>query len=250
MNRRRGTGLLTAGLLAYLIGSFPTADVVSKYVAARRGQDAHIDLRETGTKNPGALNAAKVLGTKWGLVILAGDVLKGLLGAIVGRRVGGNDGAYVAGVASVAGHCFPITTGFRGGKGVATSAGTSIACFPAYMPFDLALAGGSLALSKGQAGLATYLASGVFTAVATYWWRTGKSNLWGPKATKWLPIYAAASSGIIAYKFLTAPPVPTDEAVGMSEDHEPLAAQTTTARANGHNTKPMPHSATEATLAP
>ncbi len=210
MASRHTRGLLLAGGVAYLAGSFPTADLVSKYVSRRNGHDGVIDLREAGTKNPGALNAAKVLGTKWGLTILAGDVAKGAIACVAGRRIAGDDGAYAAGIGSVVGHCFPLTSGFRGGKGVATSAGTSIVCFPAYMPFDLALAGATTALSKGQAGTATYLASGVFTLAATYWWRRQKTNLWGPKATKWLPRYAAGTSGIIAFKFLTAPPLPVE----------------------------------------
>ena len=60
MTSKRTRRLLVAGGLAYLVGSFPTADLVSKYVSRRNGQDRAIDLREAGTKNPGALNAAKV----------------------------------------------------------------------------------------------------------------------------------------------------------------------------------------------
>lgn len=206
MSRSSAGRMLLAGGIGYAIGSFPTADLVSRYVAHRNGAAKGIDLREAGTKNPGALNAAKVLGTKWGLLILAGDVLKGTSASAGGRRMAGGDGAYAAGIGAVAGHCFPVASGFRGGKGVATSAGTSIICFPAYMPLDLALAGASTFLSKGQAGKATYLASAVFTLAALLWnWR-GLRNIWGPPATKWLPIYAAATSSLIAYKFLVAPP--------------------------------------------
>ncbi len=203
--------LVTAGVLAYLVGSFPTADLVSKYVSRRGRRAAPVDLREAGTKNPGALNAANVLGANWGLVILMGDILKGAAACVVGRRVAGDDGAYVAGMGAVAGHCLPVWSRFRGGKGVATSAGTSAVCFPAYVPFDAALAGATLALSKGQAGTATYAASGMFTVAALYWTATGKSNLWGPKPTRWLPIYAAVTSALIGYKFLAAPPPGADE---------------------------------------
>ena len=209
MSKRRAGSILAATGLGYAVGSFPTADLVSRYVSRRNGVKA-VDLREAGTKNPGALNAAKVLGTKWGLIILAGDVLKGTVASAAGRRVAGGDGAYAAGIGAVLGHCFPVASRFRGGKGVATSAGTSIVCFPAYMPFDLALAGASTALSKGQAGKATYVASAAFTLVALLWHRRGLRNLWGPPPTKWLPIYAGATSAVIAYKFLTAPPLPAD----------------------------------------
>ena len=126
--------MLVAAGAAYFIGSFPTADVAARMAARRANHDRAIDLRETGTKNPGALNAAKVLGTKWGLAVLAGDILKGIIACIVGRRIGGDNGAYAGGIGAVYGHCLPAWSGFRGGKGVATSAGTSVMCFPAYMP--------------------------------------------------------------------------------------------------------------------
>jgi glycerol-3-phosphate acyltransferase PlsY len=137
---------------------------------------------------------------------LAGDLLKGALASLAGRAVAGDNGAYAAGSAAVVGHCAPVWTGFRGGKGLATSAGTSVVCFPAYMPIDLSLAAATLALSRGRAGAAAYLASAVFIAAALYWWRSGKGNVWGPKPTIGLPLYAISSSAIIAYRFRTAPP--------------------------------------------
>ncbi len=203
----RAARLALSGLLGYLVGTFPTADLVSRRFAA--GGD-RMDLRSLGTGNPGALNAAKVLGPRAGLVVLAGDALKGAVAALAGRRIAPEDGAYVAGIGAVTGHCLPLWRRFRGGKGIATSAGTAIVCFPAYMPLDLALAGGMLALSKGRAGTATYAASSVFVAAATYWAVRGVGNLWGPRATAWLPIYAAATSALIAAKFLTAPRPPPD----------------------------------------
>lgn len=218
--RKRVRHLLTAGVTSYLIGSFPTADVVSRIVARRSNSDAPVDLRAAGTGNPGALNAAKVLGTKWGLIVLAGDVLKGCAASMAGRRIAADNGAYVGGIGAVAGHCVPLWNGFRGGKGVATSAGTSIVCFPAYMPVDLGLAGATVVLSKGQAGMATYLASACFTGAALFWHARQKGNLWGPRATRWLPMYAASTSGLIAYKFLSAPamPAPAPVAANLIDD--------------------------------
>jgi glycerol-3-phosphate acyltransferase PlsY len=194
-----------AGFLGYLIGMVPTADVVSRMAAEERGR--HVDLRESGTRNPGALNAAKLLGMKWGAAILGADVAKGAAASVLGRVVGGDNGGYAAGTGVVLGHCAPAVRGFDGGKGVAVSAGTSAALFPAYAVFDVALAAGVLALSKGQAGTATYVASGVFVVAATYWWLSGNGNAWGPRATPGLPVFALTTSAMIAYKFLSAPKV-------------------------------------------
>ncbi len=85
---------MVAGGLAYLIGSFPTADLASA-VARRRQCDA-VDLREAGTRNPGALNAAKVLGPAWGMSVLIGDILKGASASLLGGRMAGPNGAYLA----------------------------------------------------------------------------------------------------------------------------------------------------------
>jgi len=225
-------GLLAAGLMGYLIGSFPTADLVSKYVTRRSG-DTGVDLRAAGSGNPGAVNAAAVLGRKWGILVLAGDMIKGIVACLLGRATGGDDGAYLAGTTAVAGHCYPAWSRFRGGKGVATSFGTSLVCFPAYAPMDLAVAAAAFFLSKGRASLAagpdaqpaarigTFVASGVFSAAATYWWLRRKGNLWGPKSTAGLPLYALATSGIIAYRFLTQPTVRRAEPSEQISEKEP-----------------------------
>jgi glycerol-3-phosphate acyltransferase PlsY len=207
VTKRRSTVRIGAAALAgYLAGTFPTADIVTRY-AANGNSEKLVDLRSAGTGNPGALNAAKTLGWKWGALVLAGDAVKGALACVAGRALAGDSGAYAAGSAAVVGHCAPMWSGFRGGKGLATSAGTSLICFPAYMPIDLGLAAATLALSKGRAGTATYVASAVFIAAAVYWWRAKKGNLWGPKPTAGLPLYAITSSAIIAYRFLTAPSI-------------------------------------------
>ena len=97
-------GLLAAGVLGYLIGSFPTADLVSRYVTRHNG-DAGVDLRAAGSGNPGAVNAATVLGRKWGLLVFVGDTVKGIAACLIGRATGGDNGAYLAGTTAVAGHC-------------------------------------------------------------------------------------------------------------------------------------------------
>jgi glycerol-3-phosphate acyltransferase PlsY len=167
------------------------------------------------------LNAAKVLGWKFGAIVLGGDAVKGALAAAGGRLIAGDNGAYAAGTGAVIGHCAPVWTGFRGGKGLATSAGTCAVCFPAYMPIDLALAAGTLALSRGQAGTASYVASGVFVIAAIYWWFAKRRNLWGPCPTTGLPLYAIATSAIISYRFLTARKSPAD---GSRDEVQPVRA--------------------------
>ena len=171
------TRVLTAATLGYLAGALPSADV-----ASRLATGGSTDLRSAGTGNPGAANAIAVLGPGWGYGILCADVAKGALACRVGRAVAGDAGAHVGGVAAVAGHCFPFHAGFKGGKGVAASAGQCLATFPSYFPIDVTVA----VLTgtrrwKQRAYTATVVASLSWVAAGTLWWRRGWPNLWGPR---------------------------------------------------------------------
>jgi acyl phosphate:glycerol-3-phosphate acyltransferase len=106
--------------LAWLLGTFPTALLVAR----ANGRDV---LAE-GSGNPGASNVARVLGWRWGAVVLAGDFAKGAVAAGVGLAVGGRPGAYVLGLAAVVGHTFPLYR--KGGKGVAAAGGTLAVLYP------------------------------------------------------------------------------------------------------------------------
>ncbi len=201
----------TAVGLGYLLGTFPTADLV-----ARRASGG-VDLRAEGTGNPGAANALKVLGPRAGAAVMVGDIAKGAAACGVGGLIAGPAGAHLAGTASVTGHCYPIWTGFRGGgKGVAASVGQCLATFPAYFPVDVAVAAvtASNPKWKQQAFAATLASSACWVVGGLVWWIKGWRNLWGPKPSALLPLAAATTSAIIAQRFLAAgpPPPPTDDA--------------------------------------
>jgi glycerol-3-phosphate acyltransferase PlsY len=109
--------------LAYLLGTFPSAEIVAR----RRG----IDITAAGSGNPGASNTFRVLGWRSGVLVFALDVAKGAIAAGVGLLVAdGHVGAYVLGIAAITGHTFPITRHFKGGRGVATGAGVLLVIFP------------------------------------------------------------------------------------------------------------------------
>ena len=190
-----------AAALGYLAGSLPTA-----YVVTRLAGDTGRDLRTAGTRNPGAWNAAKVLGLKWGALLLTLDVGLGIVASGAGRWIAGDNGAYAGGTAAVVGHCFPAWHGFRGGKAVATSIGTKLVCFPVYVPVDLALTSLILLASRGRGDMATYLASVSFVGTALLWTLKRRGNAWGPRPGVGLPLYAALTSAAIAYRFAAAPP--------------------------------------------
>lgn len=112
-----------AVILAYLVGTIPTALIVAR----RSGYD----VTGQGSGNPGASNTYRVAGRRAGAQVLVGDMLKGVLASAGGYAVGGRHLGFICGIAAVVGHCYPMTRGFRGGKGVATTAGVSVVMFPA-----------------------------------------------------------------------------------------------------------------------
>jgi len=118
-------------VLAYLIGSIPTAVWVSKWVYG-------FDIRDYGSGNAGATNTFRILGKKWGIFVMLADMLKGLLASFLYlllpyyvhnefMRVNFMVGL---GLAAVIGHIFPIYAKFKGGKGVATLFGMVVAIQP------------------------------------------------------------------------------------------------------------------------
>lgn len=116
------TAVLLLLLPAYLLGTFPSAAIVAR----RAGRD----VTREGSGNPGTSNIVRMMGWRAGLVVLALDMGKGALAAGVGLALDGHRGAYILGVAAVAGHTFPITRRFKGGRGVATAGGVVAVVFP------------------------------------------------------------------------------------------------------------------------
>jgi glycerol-3-phosphate acyltransferase PlsY len=114
---------------AYLLGSIPSGYLI--------GRSQGVDLRTQGSGNIGATNALRVLGKKWGYLCFALDIGKGLAAVLLAKLLAapmlGLDpvtASIVAAVSAVVGHNFPVWLGFKGGKGVATSAGAVIGLFP------------------------------------------------------------------------------------------------------------------------
>jgi len=111
-------------VLAYLIGSFPSAVWVGKTFYNK-------DVREYGSGNAGATNTFRVLGKKAGIPVLLMDVFKGWFAVYLASMTDGNTISQLSfGITAVIGHLFPIYTGFRGGKGIATLLGFMIGMEP------------------------------------------------------------------------------------------------------------------------
>ena len=119
-------------IIGYLLGSISVGVIYSKSLGR--------DIRTAGSKNSGATNMTRIHGMLPGLITFAGDSLKGVIAALIGRWIFGLPGAMLAGMAVLIGHCWPVFFGFRGGKGVATCIGAGMTVFPLY---------GAIAIASG-----------------------------------------------------------------------------------------------------
>lgn len=122
--------------LGYLFGSFPAG-----YIAGRM---AGVDVRSLGSGNIGATNVLRVLGKRWGYAVFFVDAFKGFAAVrltfffVKGLPAAQPYAEYfgiLTAVMCIVGHTFPVWLGFKGGKGVATSAGALFGLMPFVVPF-------------------------------------------------------------------------------------------------------------------
>ncbi|HUU45513.1 MAG TPA: glycerol-3-phosphate 1-O-acyltransferase PlsY [Acidobacteriota bacterium] len=144
---------------AYIAGSIPSAVWIGRMV---RG----IDVREHGSGNMGAANAARVLGWQWGIAAGLVDIAKGFapvfwLGPIAAAHcpLPLPEARLILGAVAILGHLFPVFVGFRGGKGVLTSLGV----FLAILPLDIGI---GIAVWIAVFGLTRIVSVGSLAAVA------------------------------------------------------------------------------------
>ena len=127
-----GVLIALAIIIAYLLGSIPSAYIVGRM---RKGTD----IRETGSRNMGAMNVFYSVGFWWGLLVLIVDVGKGAAAMGIALALGVSEVAqFFVGATAVLGHAFPVFLRFRGGKGGATCIGV----LGVLMPWGLPIAFG------------------------------------------------------------------------------------------------------------
>lgn len=163
-------------VLAYLVGSLPTGYLV--------GRARGIDLRSQGSGNIGATNALRILGKPAGIFVLVVDALKGWVGvsmvpALAVSMIGAPPGvgeaslswcSILGGVGAVLGHNFTCWLRFKGGKGIATSAGVLAGLLP--LPFLVVLGTFLVVLGVFRiVSLASVTAAAVLPVATVYWHR-------------------------------------------------------------------------------
>jgi len=129
--------LIFSMVLAYLAGSVNFAILISRWASG-------IDIRSTGNRNPGTANVGREVGRGWASLVFLGDMAKGLLVLILVRTLFFTGEGWtetlaliLTGMSAIAGHCWPLYHGFRGGGGLATSIGIYMFFIPVEFFFTL-----------------------------------------------------------------------------------------------------------------
>ncbi len=167
-------GIGLAALAAYFVGSFPTGFLVAR----ARG----IDIRSVGSGNIGATNVFRILGKPAGILVLLVDLLKGalppfllppLLRSLLGEALPVEPLALTAGVSAILGHNYTCWLRFKGGKGIATTAGVFLALMPKAFGLIALLWGIAFAVTRYVSVASLLCAVGLPIVV----WATGGSRL-------------------------------------------------------------------------
>jgi glycerol-3-phosphate acyltransferase PlsY len=163
--------LIVIIILSYLVGSFPAALLVGKHFKG-------LDPRDFGSKNLGSTNVIRVFGWKYGLLVQAIDIGKGILATLVISRIFYGALPFenrtpfedmtlvqiIAGLSAIAGHVWTVFAGFKGGKGINTAAGVLLS----LAPVDAVITIGVFVLvvfSSGYVSLGSIAAAFVFPFV-------------------------------------------------------------------------------------
>jgi len=110
-------------LIGYLLGNVSVGILIARLYGIK-------DIRKVGSGNAGTTNVLRNLGWAPSVLTLAGDCLKGLVAALIGKWIAGDVGLLIGGNFAVIGHDFPVFFKFKGGKGIATNLGLIIVVNP------------------------------------------------------------------------------------------------------------------------
>lgn len=136
--------IISVMVFAYLLGSMPTALIVSKRFKG-------VDIRTIGDGNMGARNTYHSIGSKFGIMVAVIDFFKGALPVLLAYLLGLELGwQFLAGALAILGHDFPVFAGFRGGQGTASTLGTMGALFPLPTLAGLVFYGGLYLITRSS----------------------------------------------------------------------------------------------------
>ncbi len=184
--------MIWALAIGYLTGSLPTADLVARM----RG----VDLRSSGTRNPGAANALGLGGRGLAAAVLGLDLIKGASAAIIGLTFDGDWTAVGAGLAAVLGQIHNPWFRFRGGKGLGVAAGATLVIWPVGLLITLPVLAGAAKVLGSSGG--TLFGLAWFLGAAALWATNGWDPAWGIDADDTLVWYGIGVVALVAPKFI------------------------------------------------
>lgn len=157
---------------SYFLGAIPTS-----YLAGRVFKG--IDLRQHGSKNLGATNVYRIMGWRYAIPVGVVDVAKGAVPVLVLGPVASPLPWFplVCGVLAVVGHVFSVFVGFKGGKGVATSAGVVLGLAPMAVGVCLVV-WAAIVWASGYVSLGSVVAAGVFPALVWVFYPMRRDSIW------------------------------------------------------------------------
>jgi acyl phosphate:glycerol-3-phosphate acyltransferase len=193
-----------SAVAGYLVGCISFGYITGKIFKGK-------DIREVGSGNAGTANVIRNYGWVPGLITFSGDVLKGIVAALIGKAICGWYGteeavwigACIAGLAAVIGHIWPVFLKFKGGKGVATTFGVFLAIMTwnALIVFLLCVV--IIAITRTMSigslvGTALMAACSIFFCLATKEWGLG-IPVWLQITTYWIPVTCVALVALVFY---------------------------------------------------
>jgi len=155
-------GIVLCVIIPYLLGSLNFGVIISKL----RYRD---DVRSHGSGNAGMTNMLRTYGKRAAVITLLGDLLKAVVSAIFGLILMPGDGfAYIAGIACMVGHAFPVYFKFKGGKGVVVALGTMLVLNPKVCGACLLIWILVISFSK-YVSLSSMIAASLFPLINFFW---------------------------------------------------------------------------------
>lgn len=173
----------------YLLGGLPTADLLARGVG--------VDLRSSGSGNPGANNAMRLGGRKLAAKILITELVKGACIVTFGWWLGGDPGMAMAGIGAVAGNILNPYRRLRGGQGLAIATGVLLVAVPAAAAVGIAVVGSTVVIFKRSAPAALAALAAV---VAFSIWLP--AHPWGISNPLWSAVLAIGVTAVITPKQL------------------------------------------------
>ena len=184
--------LFLSPVIAYLIGSLPTAEWL--------GRLKGVDLRNEGSENPGTNNAFRLGGRPLGAGVLLIEMTKGAIAVLIGAALGGDVGAVMAAVAAATGNVYNMYYGFGGGKGLGISVGALLAIWPTVIVPVLAMMVITVLITRSS-GASAIVAIAALTVMALLWVVFEWPMAWGIDPTPLLIVLAFGLGVVLWPKF-------------------------------------------------